>query len=131
MYSARPVQSDYQEHDMEANKNSLVASLTIIDDSFDVPPAVAVWLNCLGYAAQAIALATLVAVVCFAMALSGDFRDVLAAHLTSSSTIPDLLGNGLKIAALLVAGRMMYFFWAGLPAAVRMAREGFRREMHL
>jgi len=116
---------------MEANKNNLVGNLTIIDDSFDVPPAVAAWLNGLGYAAQAIALATLVAVVCFAMALSGDLRDVLAAHLTSSSTIPGLVGNSLKIAALLLAGRMMYFFWTGLPAAVRMAREGFRRDMRL
>lgn len=116
---------------MEAKKNNLVANLTIIDDSFDLPPAAAAWLNGLGYAAQAIALGTLVAVVCLAMALSSDLRDVLSAHLTSSSTIPGLLENGLKIAALLIAGRVMYFFWTGLPAAVRMAREGFRRDMRL
>jgi hypothetical protein len=116
---------------MEANKKNLVASLTIVDDSFDVPPAAANWLNGLGFAAIAIALAAYIALVCFAMSLSNELRDVLAAHLSSTSGIPGYVGNGMKIVALLVAGRMLYFFWTGLPAAVRMAREGFRRDMRL
>jgi hypothetical protein len=116
---------------METNKGDLVASLTIIDDSFDMPPAVARWLNGLGYVAVATALAAFVAVICLAMLLSNEARDALAAHLASSSSIPGIVGNALKITALLVAGRMMYFVWVGLPAAVRMAREGFRRDMRL
>jgi hypothetical protein len=116
---------------MEESKNSLISRLTIIDDSFDMPPAVTAWLNGLGYVAQMIAFAALVAVVCLAMTLLNDVRDALTALLATPSKIPGFVVNALKIAVLLVTGQLMYFFWVGLPEAVRMIREGFRRDMRL
>jgi hypothetical protein len=122
-----------EEDSMEPQNNK--RDLRIIDDSFNLPQAVAAILNMVGYTTMALPFATILFGLFLGMWGVNHLSDAATVYLPSWVSLVTLAANGLKLLFVLVAARLMFLTVTVvpflLPDILEVARREFRKDFDL
>jgi hypothetical protein len=117
-------------HDNQHDKN-----LSLIDERFGFPPAVAAIINLIGYTTMALPFAVIVGSLLAGMWGVNELRDFLAAHLTVGAAALPVFIKGIKLVMVLIAARSIFvavtLLPPFLPDFIESVREGLRKELGL
>jgi hypothetical protein len=118
---------------MEPQNNK--RDLRIIDDSFNLPQAVAAILNMVGYTTMALPFATILFGLFLGMWSVNYLSDTLTTCLPGWATLVASVANGVKLLLLLIATRSIYLTVTVvpfmLPDIIEHVRREFRKEFDL
>lgn len=109
--------------------------LRIIDESFDLPQAVAAIVNLIGYTTMALPFAATLIGLFLGMWGVNQLSDGAAVLLPGWTTMLVVVGNGIKLLLVLMAARSVYLTLTILPPFlpdfIEVVRRDFRKEFDL
>jgi hypothetical protein len=122
-----------EEDSMEPQNNK--RDLRIIDDSFNLPQAVAAILNIVCYTTMALPFATILFGLFLGMWSVNHLSDTLTTCLPGWAALVASVANGVKLLLLLIAARSIYLTVTivpfMLPDIIEYVRREFRKEFDL